>query len=60
MVAALCAPLYHTLFWQMSEITLATALMALLLVWRHSDNIAKLIAGKESRLGEKKAAAVKR
>lgn len=60
MVAALCAPLYHMLFWQMSEVTLATAIMALLLVWRHSDNIAKLIAGKESRLGEKKAAAVKK
>lgn len=55
MVAALFAPLYHMMFWQMSEVTLAIAIMALLLVWRHSDNIAKLIAGKESRLGGKKA-----
>ena len=55
MVAALFAPLYHMMFWQMNEVTLAIAIMSLLLVWRHSDNIAKLIAGKESRLGEKKA-----
>lgn len=54
LVAALGAVLYHMMFWQMNETTLAIALMALLLVWRHSDNIAKLMAGKESRLGEKK------
>lgn len=54
LVAALSAVLYHMMFWQMNETTLAIALMALLLVWRHSDNIAKLMAGKESRLGEKK------
>ena len=58
MVAALFAPLYHMMFWQMSEVTLAISIMALLLVWRHSDNIAKLIAGKESRLGEQKAGGI--
>ena len=31
--------------------------MALLLVLRHRENISRLIAGKESRLGSKKAAA---
>lgn len=30
------------------------AVMAALLVWRHKDNIKRLIAGTESRLGEKK------
>ena len=53
MVSALFAPLYHMMFWQMDEVTLAIALMSLLLVWRHSENIGKLIAGKESRLGAK-------
>jgi acyl phosphate:glycerol-3-phosphate acyltransferase len=27
----------------------------LLLVWRHKENIARLLAGTESRLGQKKA-----
>ena len=54
LVSAVFAVFYHMMFWQMGETTLAIAFMSLLLVWRHSDNIAKLIAGKESRLGEKK------
>ena len=49
-VAALMAVFYHAMFWQISEVTLALALMALLLVWRHGENIAKLISGKETRL----------
>ena len=53
-VAALLAVFYHAMFWQISEVTLAIALMALLLVWRHSENIAKLISGKETRLGASK------
>lgn len=55
LVSAVFAVFYHMMFWEMGETTLAIAFMSLLLVWRHSDNIAKLIAGKESRLGEKKA-----
>jgi glycerol-3-phosphate acyltransferase PlsY len=35
--------------------TLAIAVMAALLVWRHKDNIKRLIAGTESKLGQKKA-----
>ena len=54
LVSAGFAVFYHMMFWQMGETTLAIAFMSLLLVWRHSDNIAKLIAGKEARLGEKK------
>ena len=53
-VAAAFAPFYHAMFWQMNEITIAIAAMSLLLVWRHSENIGKLIAGKESRIGAKK------
>lgn len=33
---------------------LSLALMGLLLVWRHAENINRLIAGKESKLGSKK------
>ena len=51
-VAAVLAPFYHAMFWQISEVTLAVAMMSLLLVWRHRENIGKLIAGKESRLGK--------
>jgi acyl phosphate:glycerol-3-phosphate acyltransferase len=51
MAAALLSPLYHVMFWQMGETTLAITLMALLLVWRHGENIGKLIAGKESKIG---------
>ena len=50
-VAAVLAPFYHAMFWQISEVTLAVAMMSLLLVWRHRENIGILIAGKESRLG---------
>ena len=34
---------------------LALAVMALLLVWRHAENINRLIAGTESKLGAKKS-----
>ncbi|MDP2264635.1 MAG: glycerol-3-phosphate 1-O-acyltransferase PlsY [Hydrogenophaga sp.] len=35
-------------------IVLSLAVMGLLLVWRHAENINRLLAGKESRLGAKK------
>lgn len=34
---------------------LSLALMALLLIWRHAENINRLVAGKESKLGAKKS-----
>jgi glycerol-3-phosphate acyltransferase PlsY len=34
---------------------LSLAFMGLLLVWRHAENINRLIAGKESKLGAKKS-----
>jgi glycerol-3-phosphate acyltransferase PlsY len=59
LVAAALAPIYHAFFGDLSVITLAIAAMSLLLIWRHRANIEKLMAGKESRLGDKsgKAAA---
>jgi glycerol-3-phosphate acyltransferase PlsY len=35
-------------------VVVALVAMSALLVWRHSENINRLIQGKESRLGSKK------
>jgi glycerol-3-phosphate acyltransferase PlsY len=53
-VAALFAPLWA--FWLFGTRPLVPTVlaMALLLVWRHRDNIARLLRGEESRVGEKK------
>ncbi|MET0335826.1 MAG: glycerol-3-phosphate 1-O-acyltransferase PlsY [Rhizobacter sp.] len=54
-VAAAFAPFYQLLIWEAGAIAAAIAVMSLLLVWRHSANIQKLLAGKESKLGQKAA-----
>jgi len=54
-VSAVFAPFYQLLIWEPSPIALAIAVMSLLLIWRHSGNIRKLLAGTESRLGQKAA-----
>jgi acyl phosphate:glycerol-3-phosphate acyltransferase len=61
LVAGVFAPVYYLLadrvMWY-ADSRIATALfaMALLLGWRHRENVSRLIAGKESRLGQKKSA----
>jgi glycerol-3-phosphate acyltransferase PlsY len=60
MVAAVFAPAFylfgHGVVWQaMNAEVLSLAVMALLLVGRHRDNIRRLLAGTESPLGKKKA-----
>lgn len=57
LVAALAAPLYQLLFWPISPVVLALIGMSLLLIWRHEANIRKLLAGTESKIGQKAAAA---
>ena len=57
-VAALFAPFYQLLIWGFDTGFLAIVGMSLLLVWRHESNIRKLLAGKESRIGQKAAQAV--
>jgi glycerol-3-phosphate acyltransferase PlsY len=57
LVAAALAPIYQAFFGDLSITTLAIAAMSLLLIWRHRANIEKLMAGKESRLGDKSAKA---
>ena len=48
------APLYG---WLLADIRVAllAAFLALLAIWRHSDNIRRLLNGEESKIGNKKA-----
>jgi glycerol-3-phosphate acyltransferase PlsY len=53
LVAALFAPFYQLLIWGGGPVAGAITVMSLLLVWRHSANISKLLKGTESKLGQK-------
>jgi acyl phosphate:glycerol-3-phosphate acyltransferase len=53
LAAAAFAPFYQLLIWDADSFALAIIVMSLLLVWRHEGNIRKLIAGTESKLGQK-------
>ena len=53
LVAAVFAPFYQLLFWDFNAAVPSIIVMSLLLVWRHSANIGKLLAGTESRIGGK-------
>ena len=54
LVAALFAPFYYGLLFGVDAILLSVVVMSVLLAYRHSQNIANLLAGKESRIGAKK------
>jgi glycerol-3-phosphate acyltransferase PlsY len=54
-VAAAFAPFFQLLEWGPSPMVLPITVMSLLLVWRHHANIRKLLAGTESKLGQKAA-----
>jgi acyl phosphate:glycerol-3-phosphate acyltransferase len=61
LVAAVFAPVYYVfgdgLAWYAdNRVLLSMALMSGLLLWRHAENISRLLKGTESRLGKKKAA----
>lgn len=53
-VAAVFAPLFYLLMSGANTVFVLIAIMAALLLWRHKANIAKLIAGTESRIGSGK------
>jgi acyl phosphate:glycerol-3-phosphate acyltransferase len=53
LIAAVAAPLAQLLLWGAQPDLLAVAPMSLLLIWRHAPNIRKLLAGTESRIGQK-------
>lgn len=54
-VAAVFAPFYQLLIWGGGPIAVTVTIMGLLLVWRHSANIQKLLKGTESKIGQKAA-----
>jgi glycerol-3-phosphate acyltransferase PlsY len=61
LLAAVFAPSFYLLghriqWYAEGPIALALAVMTLLLAWRHRENIARLLQGKESKLGAKKSA----
>lgn len=53
-VAAVFAPLFYLLMARADAVFVMIAIMAALLLWRHQGNIAKLMAGTESRIGSGK------
>lgn len=55
LVAAAFAPVCYLLMGGAAPMAAAMVVMALLLAWRHRDNIRRLIEGKEARLGGHKA-----
>ena len=59
-VAAVFAPAFylfgHHVAWNApNALILSLAVMGLLLIWRHAENINRLLAGKESKIGAKKS-----
>lgn len=59
LVAAVFAPVYYVMggglaWYTEAPIGVAISVMAALLAWRHRENIGRLLAGTESRLGQKK------
>ncbi|MDQ1923180.1 glycerol-3-phosphate 1-O-acyltransferase PlsY [Massilia pseudoviolaceinigra] len=59
LVAAILAPIYYGLAFGIDELFFAVVAMSSLLLYRHTQNIANLMAGKESKIGSKSAGAKK-
>lgn len=60
LIASVFAPFYYGLLFGADEILFAVVVMSALLLYRHSANIANLIAGKESKIGSKAKGAAKK
>jgi glycerol-3-phosphate acyltransferase PlsY len=61
LLSAVFAPCFYLLgdrvkWYAETSVTVVLAVMALLLAWRHRENIGRLLAGKESKLGRTKQA----
>ncbi|HEY0297237.1 MAG TPA: glycerol-3-phosphate 1-O-acyltransferase PlsY [Bordetella sp.] len=59
LVAAVCAPLYYLLGGKLGwavhpPVSASLVIIALLLIYRHKTNIARLVGGAESKIGAKK------
>jgi len=57
-VAAAFAPFYQLLIWGGGPVAVTVTIMGLLLLWRHSANIQKLLKGTETKIGQKAAPVV--
>lgn len=55
LIAALFAVFYNVLLFGINGQAAAITIMSALLIYRHKQNIANLIAGKESKIGQKKS-----
>jgi glycerol-3-phosphate acyltransferase PlsY len=60
LVAAVFAPVYYLFgdgvaWYEDNSVLMAMAVMSGLLIWRHAENISRLLKGTESRLGKKAA-----
>jgi glycerol-3-phosphate acyltransferase PlsY len=55
MVASIFAPFYTAYLFGFNPTFPAVLVMCVLLIWRHRENITKLINGTESKLGSKKS-----
>ncbi|HEX5357838.1 MAG TPA: glycerol-3-phosphate 1-O-acyltransferase PlsY [Aquabacterium sp.] len=53
LTASLAAPIIQVQGWGFSAMTVGVIVMSVLLIWRHEANIRKLLAGQESKLGQK-------
>ena len=53
LVASIAAPIFAMLVHLRPELVLATAVMSMLLFWRHKKNIHNLMTGKETKIGSK-------
>jgi len=53
LVAAVFAPFYAWFLFGLRPVVPATLAIALLLVWRHKENVIRLVRGEESRVGGK-------
>jgi acyl phosphate:glycerol-3-phosphate acyltransferase len=56
-VACGIAPLFYALVWGLDASFVAVALISGFTIWRHRANLEKLLAGKESRIGDKSGTA---
>jgi glycerol-3-phosphate acyltransferase PlsY len=54
LIAAVFAPFFTALLLGFGAYAAAVLVMSLLLIWRHAENIKRLMAGTESRIGAKK------
>ncbi|WP_188396968.1 glycerol-3-phosphate 1-O-acyltransferase PlsY [Oxalicibacterium flavum] len=54
LIAAVFAPFFYLLMFEVDAMLLAITAMSVLLIARHRKNIANLLSGKETRIGSKK------